>query len=119
MVGSSFLIVNKSCLRAIKFSNKSLSTSCCLFFFVFFITNSRIYYVLAGNDPSGRPIAASHQLINAVIEKYAGKALILDFEGSDIPGIAFFFEGFGAKSEQYYYLHNNNLPWVQNPPIRG
>jgi hypothetical protein len=78
---------------------------------LFFITDKRIYYVLAGNDPEGRSIGGSHQIINAVIKKYAGSNILLDFEGSDIPGIGFFFEGFGAAKENYYYIHYNALPW--------
>jgi hypothetical protein len=78
---------------------------------LFFIKDTRIYYVLAGNDPEGRTVSGSHHIINAVIKKYAGSNILLDFEGSDIPGIAFFFEGFGAEKENYYYIHNNDLPW--------
>jgi hypothetical protein len=78
---------------------------------LFFIKDKRIYYVLAGNDPGGRSVAGSHHIINAVIKKYAGSNILLDFEGSDIPGIAFFFEGFGAAKENYYYFHYNALPW--------
>ena len=78
---------------------------------VFFITSNRIYYMLAWNSEEGRNKGASHQLIDAVIKEYAGKEYWLDFEGSDIPGIAFFFEGFGADATDYYYLRENRLPW--------
>jgi hypothetical protein len=67
--------------------------------------------MLASNNEEGRNQAASHQLIDAVIREYAGKEYWLDFEGSDVPGIAFFFEGFGAQPEYYYYLRENRLPW--------
>ena len=78
---------------------------------VFFIAQNRIYYMLAWNNEEGRQKGASHQLIDAVIKENAGKDIWLDFEGSDIPGIAFFFEGFGAQPEYYYYLRENRLPW--------
>lgn len=78
---------------------------------VFFISSNRIYYMLAWNNEEGRTKGASHQLIDAVIKEYAEKDYWLDFEGSDIPGIAFFFEGFGANTEDYYYLRENRLPW--------
>jgi hypothetical protein len=51
--------------------------------------------MLASNIQEGRKKGASHQLIDTLIREYAGKDYWLDFEGSDIPGIAFFFEGFG------------------------
>lgn len=78
---------------------------------VFFISANRIYYMLASNNEEARKKGASHQLIDAVIREYAGKDYWLDFEGSDIRGIAFFFEGFGAQPEDYYYLRENRLPW--------
>ena len=78
---------------------------------IFFKSEKRIYYILAGNNPEGRAVGASHLVLDAVIQKYAGQHLKLDFEGSDIPGIAFFFEGFGALKENYFYIHNNKLPW--------
>ena len=78
---------------------------------VFFKTGRRIYYVIAGNANEGRDVGASHHVLNAIIQKFAAQPLKLDFEGSDIPGIAFFFEGFGATKEHYYYIHNNKLPW--------
>jgi hypothetical protein len=77
----------------------------------FFKSANRIYYMLASNNEEGRKKGASHQLIDAVIMEYASKDYWLDFEGSDIPGIAFFFEGFGAQPEDYYYLRENRLPW--------
>jgi hypothetical protein len=78
---------------------------------VFFISSRRIYYMLAWNSNEGRHEGASHQIIDSIIKEYSGKDYYLDFEGSDIPGIAFFFEGFGAHSEDYYYLRENRLPW--------
>ena len=78
---------------------------------VFFIAQNRIYYMLAWNNEEGRQKGASHQLLDAIIKENAGKDIWLDFEGSDIPGIAFFFEGFGAQPEYYYYLRENRLPW--------
>ena len=78
---------------------------------VFFLSTNRIYYMFASNNEEGRNKGASHQLIDAIIKEYAGKDYWLDFEGSDVPGIAFFFEGFGAQPEDYYYLRENRLPW--------
>jgi len=36
-----------------------------------------------------------------VIQKYAGQGYTLDFEGSEIPGVATFFRKFGAKNSPY------------------
>ena len=78
---------------------------------VFFYSHNRAYYILVGNTPDGKTIGASHALIDTFIKDNAGKQLILDFEGSDIPNLAFFYSGFGAKEEQYPYLKINQLPF--------
>ncbi|MFN2457689.1 MAG: GNAT family N-acetyltransferase [Chitinophagaceae bacterium] len=79
---------------------------------VFFFSHYRAYYVLAGNHPEGRKISASTLLIDAFIKDYAGQNLLLDFEGSDVPGIAFFFRNFGSTNEKYTSIKYNRLPWL-------
>jgi hypothetical protein len=84
-----------------------LVASCALFF-----SHKRVYYILVGNHPNGKTIGASHALINAFIKDNAGKDLLLDFEGSDISSLAFFYSSFGATAERYVGLKQNNLPKV-------
>ncbi len=78
---------------------------------VFFFDNRRAYYILVGNLPDGRTAGASHALINAFIEDHAGQDLILDFEGSDIGNLAFFYSSFGAVRELYPGYRFNRLPF--------
>jgi len=78
---------------------------------VFFFSHNRAYYIMVGNHPDGKTIGASHALIDAFIKDHTGKDLILDFEGSDIRNLAFFYSGFGAKEEIYPALKINKLPW--------
>jgi hypothetical protein len=78
---------------------------------VFFYSHNRAYYILVGNTPDGKTIGASHALIDAFIKDNAGKNLTLDFEGSDIRNLAFFYSGFGAKEELYPFLKINKLPF--------
>jgi len=78
---------------------------------IFFFSHQRAYYILAGNHPDGRTTGASHALIDAFIKDHAGKNLILDFEGSDIRSLAFFYSSFGAMEEKYPALRINNLPF--------
>lgn len=78
---------------------------------VFFIRNKRAYYILVGNHPNGRTLGASHALIDAFIKDHAGSGIVLDFEGSDIRNLAFFYSSFGAKEEKYPALKINRLPW--------
>lgn len=78
---------------------------------VFFFSHSRAYYILVGNHPNGRTLGASHALIDAFIKDHAGQDLLLDFEGSDIRNLAFFYSSFGAQEEKYAAIKLNRLPW--------
>jgi hypothetical protein len=85
--------------------NKILSSA------IFFFSHNRAYYIMVGNHPDGKTIGASHALMDAFIKDHAGQDLVLDFEGSDIRNLAFFYEGFGAKVEIYPGIKINKLPW--------
>ena len=78
---------------------------------VFFFSHNRAYYILVGNHPNGKTIGASHFLIDRFISEHEEKKLLLDFEGSDIRNLAFFYSSFGAIVETYPALHLNRLPW--------
>ena len=78
---------------------------------VFFFSHNRAYYILVGNHHEGKALGASHALIDAFIKDHAGQNLLLDFEGSDIRNLAFFYEGFGSTYEMYPVLRINRLPW--------
>jgi hypothetical protein len=77
---------------------------------VFFFSHNRAYYIMVGNHPNGKTLGASHALINAFIKDHAGQNLLLDFEGSDIPSLAFFYSSFGAVEEKYSAVRLNRLP---------
>ncbi|HLX92490.1 MAG TPA: GNAT family N-acetyltransferase [Puia sp.] len=82
----------------------------CLYFF----SHRRAYYILVGNHPNGRTLGASHYLIDCFIRDRAGQDLLLDFEGSDIRNLAFFYASFGAVQENYPFLKINRLPfWIR------
>ena len=85
---------------------------------VFFFSHKRAYYIMVGNHPNGKTLGASHALINAFIKDNAGEDLLLDFEGSDIPSLAFFYSSFGAVEEKYSAVKLNRLPtlvkWLKN-----
>jgi len=76
----------------------------------FFFSGQRAYYILVGNQPDGKTAGASHALINAFIEDHARKDLTLDFEGSDIHSLAFFYSSFGAMEEKLCGIKLNRLP---------
>jgi hypothetical protein len=61
--------------------------------------------------PAGRPLHANHYLLDQLIREWAGSGFLLDFEGSDIPGIAHFYKNFGSVDQPYYFYRHNGLPW--------
>jgi hypothetical protein len=81
-------------------------------FFVY--GNRQSIYLAASSDEVGIEQSAMFLLVDSFIRNNAGKNLILDFEGSNIPGVARFYGGFGAIPETYYSVHQNRLPgWLR------
>ena len=78
---------------------------------VYFYSHSRAFYILVGNHPNGKTIGTSHYLVDRFIADHAGQDLVLDFEGSDISSLAFFYRSFGATEESYHSIKMNRLPW--------
>jgi len=78
---------------------------------IFFYSHNRAYYILVGNHPNGKTMGASHALIDAFIKDHAGQKMLLDFEGSDIRNLAFFYSSFGALEEKYAAIRLNRLPF--------
>jgi hypothetical protein len=78
----------------------------------------RVIYLNAASDNDGKYLRGMFFLLDRFIRKNAGKDIILDFEGSMIPGVARFFRGFGASPEYYYHFRFNRLPllfkWLKN-----
>ncbi len=82
---------------------------------VFFLHHKeRIYYLIPVSNSTGKEKKAMFAIADRIIHKFAGNAKILDFEGSNIPGIARFFEGFGAVNRPYPALKINRLPFPLN-----
>ena len=92
-------------IRAVRDAQGNLLASA-----VFLFSHQTAYYLLVGNHPEGRKQGASHRLIDGFIGEHAGQELTLDFEGSDIPGVARFYKGFGAKADPYTAIRLNRLP---------
>ena len=77
----------------------------------FFVnSNNRSIYLAASSNDTGTMQSAMFLLIDTYIRNNAGENMELDFEGSNIAGIARFYAGFGAKPQTYYSVHQNRLP---------
>jgi hypothetical protein len=70
----------------------------------------RIYNLMPSTTENGRQKLAGHFLFDSLIKEFSHTGMMLDFEGSDIPGIENFYAGFGAVNQPYFKLHFNRLP---------
>jgi len=86
-------------------TNTVLSTA------LFLKDGKRIYHLLNATTQEGRNKEANHFLLDQVIREFAGQSLLLDFEGSELPGVRAFYEKFGAVNQPYFHYHYNGLPW--------
>lgn len=68
---------------------------------LYLLTKTRIIIALQFNDPAFRSRSGPTFLIDALIRKYAGSSLTLDFEGSEIPGVAAFYRAFNPVSRPF------------------
>ena len=84
---------------------------------VWLVKGDRAVFLFSATDEIAKRTGAMHFLINEFIHSNAGKNSILDFEGSNIPGLARFYKGFGSKEYVYLQIRKNNLPrlfrWIK------
>lgn len=72
---------------------------------------NRLYLIASVTGEEGRSKGANHFLIDRLVHEFAASDLILDFEGSDKPGIAHFYKNFGSIDQPYFFYTYNRLPW--------
>ena len=77
---------------------------------VWAFSKTRRIYLNSVSDEAGKETRAMFLLVNDFIQNNSGKLLVLDFEGSMIPGIARFFEGFGASRNDYTRIRKSSFP---------
>ncbi len=78
----------------------------------FFIgSHNKVIYLVSSSNQEGKQNRAMFLIIDQFIREHAGNHLTLDFEGSMIPSVARFFQGFGSTPCYYQHIHLNRLPW--------
>jgi len=80
----------------------------------FGFSQTRAIYLISASNEQGKDQRSMFKLINAFIHEHAGSELVLDFEGSNIPSVARFFAGFGARPETYQKVSFSRLPLFLN-----
>lgn len=78
---------------------------------LFLKDEKRIYNIMNATSEIGRSEESNHLLFHQLIDEFSEKKLILDFEGSSIPGVRKFYEGFGCYEEIFFVWHYNKLPF--------
>ena len=71
----------------------------------------RLYLLMSVCSPDGRKMEANHFLLDNLIREFAATNTILDFDGSEIPGIAHFYRNFGGFDQPFFFYRYNRLPW--------
>lgn len=71
---------------------------------------NRLYNLASTIFPEGKKKLANYFLFDSLIREFSGQKMILDFEGSDIPGVAFFYKKFATENQQYPFIKWNKLP---------
>ncbi|MBX7205048.1 MAG: hypothetical protein K1X81_06455 [Bacteroidia bacterium] len=70
----------------------------------------RLTYLMGASSEQGKELGAMHALMNEVIKNAIDNYVVIDFEGSDIEGVARFYRGFGAVEVPYFHYKENRLP---------
>lgn len=84
---------------------------------VWLIKGNRSIFLFSATNTQAKKTGAMFFLINKFIEEHAEEKIILDFEGSNLPGLARFYKGFGSQEYVYLQVRKNNLPklirWIK------
>lgn len=69
----------------------------------------RLYNIISCTTLEGRKKNSNYFLYYKLIEEFSQSGLVLDLEGSDIPGVEFFYKRMTNKNEPYFYLRRKNF----------
>ncbi len=79
-------------------------------FFAF--SRQRAIYLLSVSSETGKEQRSMFRIVDRFIRDHAESGLTLDFEGSNIPSVARFFSGFGARPETYQSVGIRKFPFT-------
>lgn len=99
----------KALTRMIRGEDNKIETA-----IIWLIDKNRIYNILNFSTNISREKRAVHYLLNSAIREFAGQNFILDFEGSDLPGVKEFYQNFRPIDQPYFLYHFNHLPFPLN-----
>ncbi len=80
----------------------------------FGFSKTRGIYLVSASNALGKEERSMFKLVDTFIKEHEESGLLLDFEGSNIPNVARFFAGFGARPELYQGVNFDRLPVFLN-----
>ena len=78
---------------------------------LFVWSGTHYIFLFSGNSIRGKEVGALPFLLDYFIQQKAGNEGIFDFEGSNDPNLARFYQSFGSKKVMYPRLEINRLPY--------
>lgn len=86
-------------IRGIRNSENKLIAALCIL-----KSERRIIYLVPVSNEEGKKSSAMFMLLDSIVKSNAATECLLDFEGSEIEGVARFYKGFGAVNRPYYVI---------------
>ena len=71
---------------------------------------NRLYNIASSIFPEGKKMLANYFLYDNIIKEFSKENILLDFEGSDVPGIAYFYKNWASANQAYPFIKWNLLP---------
>ena len=109
-VCTKWIAEGKCFVREVRLQEKSFTQLMAIGLFL--TDNNRIYNIASSTLPNGRTFEANHFLFDQLIREFSGRDMILDFEGSDLPGVARFYQKFSPENRPFFFWKNNRLPAI-------
>lgn len=101
-----YLVTNKHAkIVGVYSDTNQLLAAVCLVHF-----KNRLVYLFAASSEQGKEQRSMFAVINYIMQQHALSDTLIDFEGSNIEGVAQFFKGFGAVTENYYRFKKSKFP---------
>ncbi len=85
---------------------------------VFFETFHKSIFLFSATTEEGKNHGAMFCIIDNYIKRSSGREIVLDFEGSKIPGLARFYKSFGSKECVFLQVRKTRLPLVVKPLLK-
>lgn len=75
-------------------------------------SKERYYNMVSVITDNGKKKLANYFLYDRIIREFSDSDMLLDMEGSDVKGIAYFYEKFSSANQKYSFVKWNRLPKI-------